>query len=58
MDERIIEAASTVMGCSYEKAEKFLESETGCYADIEGRNVWMSGALIRRIAQVALGLES
>lgn len=57
MDERIIEAASTVLGCSYEKAEEFLESERGCYADIDGRSIWMCGALIRRVAQVSLGMD-
>jgi hypothetical protein len=56
MDDRIIEAASTILGCSYDKAEQFLNSETGCYADIDGRNVWMCGNLIREICEATLEL--
>lgn len=51
MDERFIEAVSTVAGCSYEDAEKFLNSETGCYADIGNNSCWMSGDFIRRILE-------
>ena len=54
MDERIIEALSTVLGCSYDEAERFLESESGCYVSVGGESHWMSGALIRRVAQIAL----
>lgn len=54
MDDRIIEAVCNATGCNYDEAEQFLESERGCYADIGGRNIWMSGQLIRQILEAAL----
>lgn len=44
-----IEAVIAVLGCSEEDAEKFLNDECGSYADVGGRKVWVSGALINRI---------
>ncbi len=45
----IITAVSTELGISYDAAERFLESESGCFADIDGERIWMSGQLIARI---------
>ena len=54
MDDRIIEAASDILNCSYDEAEKFLNDECGAYASIGGENVWLSGKLVYEIAAASL----
>lgn len=54
MDDRFIEAVSIVAGCSYDEAERYLESESGCYASIGGNNVWVSGDFVRRVLELAV----
>lgn len=54
MDDRIIEAASDILNCSYDEAEKFLNDECGAYASIGGEKVWLSGKLVYEIAAASL----
>ena len=49
MDENIIDAVAWELGVSYDDAEEFLKSETGCYANIGGESHWMSGKFIARL---------
>ena len=48
-NEEIIAAVANELDISYDAAERFLDSETGCFADIDGERIWMSGQLISRI---------
>lgn len=56
MDDRIIEAASIALGCSYAAAENFLESESGCYVSVDGESRWMSGRTFREALEALLSL--
>ena len=48
-NEEIFAAVADELGISFDAAERFLASETGCFADIDGERIWMSGQLIARI---------
>ncbi len=49
LNENIIPQIAEELEVECEAVERFLESETGCYADIDGKSIWMSGQLIARI---------
>jgi len=49
LNQNVIPQIAEELEISLEAAERFMESETGCYADIDGKSIWMSGQLIARI---------
>jgi hypothetical protein len=53
VSESVIIAASDELNITYDAAKEFLESETGCYADIDGESIWMSGQFIGRLMEAA-----
>ncbi len=53
MDVESIMAVGDELGIGYEAAERWLKSETGCYADIDGERIWMSGQLIARCIEAS-----
>ncbi len=51
MDDTVTIAVMDVLGCSFDEAETFLNSESGCYISVGGEQHWLSGQVIRQILE-------